>query len=158
MTACTDQISTNFMKTILSAVAVALLLGGISMEIYARLLTDNRLGLLALFTLASVVTALVTLRVDRRTGVSEDHVMSEPAERRAVAVVDGDREVGTVKWFNRTKGFGFIVRDDGDEIFVHYRSIQNDDDRRPSLKDGQTVEFVAVERDKGWQAEDVTVA
>ena len=64
-----------------------------------------------------------------------------------------DRETGTVKWFNRTKGFGFIIRESGDEIFVHYRSIRGNG--RPSLRDGQRVEFTVVERAKGAQADDV---
>ncbi len=64
-----------------------------------------------------------------------------------------DREQGTVKWFNDAKGFGFIQRDGGEDIFVHFRAIQGDGYR--SLKDGEKVEFNVVEGDKGLQAEDV---
>ncbi|MCR9103976.1 MAG: cold shock domain-containing protein [Gammaproteobacteria bacterium] len=65
----------------------------------------------------------------------------------------GDREHGTVKWFNVSKGFGFITKEDGEEIFVHFRSIRGEG--RRSLRDGQQVSFVVVESDKGPQAEDV---
>ena len=63
---------------------------------------------------------------------------------------------GTVKWFNDSKGFGFITRDNGDDIFVHFRSIRGDGHR--VLRDGQRVEFVISEGEKGLQAEDVAVA
>ncbi len=69
--------------------------------------------------------------------------------------VDDGREIGTVKWFNVTKGFGFITRDQGDDIFVHFRSIRGKGHR--SLLEGQRVKFVVVESDKGLQAEDVSV-
>ena len=69
---------------------------------------------------------------------------------------DSDRETGTVKWFNVTKGFGFITRDQGDDVFVHYRAIRGDGHR--TLTEGQRVEFVVVEKDKGLQAEDVIAA
>ncbi|MGP9518733.1 MULTISPECIES: cold-shock protein [unclassified Psychrobacter] len=63
------------------------------------------------------------------------------------------REQGIVKWFNDAKGFGFIQRDSGEDIFVHFRAIQGDGYR--SLKDGEKVEFSVVEGDKGLQAEEV---
>ena len=67
--------------------------------------------------------------------------------------VEGEREDGTGKWFNVTKGFGFIVRENGEEIFVHFRSIQGEG--RRGLRDGQAVRFVVAQTDKGPQAEDV---
>ena len=53
------------------------------------------------------------------------------------------REQGIVKWFNDSKGFGFIQRNSGEDIFVHFRAIQGDGYR--SLQDGQKVEFIVVE-------------
>ncbi len=64
-----------------------------------------------------------------------------------------DREQGIVKWFNDSKGFGFIQRNSGEDIFVHFRAIQGDGYR--SLKDGEKVEFTVVEGQKGLQAEEV---
>lgn len=64
-----------------------------------------------------------------------------------------ERETGTVKWFNNAKGFGFIERQDGEDVFVHYNQIRGDGYR--SLNDGQTVEFTVTKTDKGFQAEDV---
>ena len=62
-------------------------------------------------------------------------------------------ETGTVKWFNMKKGYGFITRDQGDDVFVHFRNI-NGEGRR-GIKDGQRVQFVVVDGDKGLQAENV---
>lgn len=67
-----------------------------------------------------------------------------------------DRETGTVKWFNTSKGFGFISRDTGDDIFVHFRAIRGEGHR--VLVEGQRVEFSVMNRDKGLQAEDVIAA
>lgn len=67
-----------------------------------------------------------------------------------------DRETGTVKWFNTSKGFGFISRDSGEDIFVHFRAIRGEGHR--ILIEGQRVEFSVVQRDKGLQAEDVIAA
>ncbi len=64
-----------------------------------------------------------------------------------------DRSQGIVKWFNNAKGFGFITRDNGDDIFVHFRSIRGDGYR--TLTQGQTVEFELIEGPKGLHAEDV---
>lgn len=66
-----------------------------------------------------------------------------------------DRVKGKVKWFNGSKGFGFIERDEGDDVFVHYRAISGDGYR--TLEDGQDVEFEIVETPKGLQAENVSI-
>ena len=65
-----------------------------------------------------------------------------------------EREKGTVKWFNGRKGFGFIERESGSDIFVHFSSIK--DSGFKTLKDGQTVEFTVVSSEKGENAEEVT--
>nr|WP_300005533.1 cold-shock protein [Tissierella sp.] len=63
-------------------------------------------------------------------------------------------EKGTVKWFNGTKGFGFITGDNGEDLFVHYSAIQGDGFK--SLDEGDQVEFEATEGEKGPQATNVT--
>jgi len=64
-----------------------------------------------------------------------------------------ERENGTVKWFNRGKGYGFIVRENGPDVFVHYSSIRGDGFR--NLNEGDKVEFNVEAGNKGPQATDV---
>jgi len=65
-----------------------------------------------------------------------------------------EREQGTVKWFNDSKGFGFIEREEGEDVFVHFSSIRGDGFK--SLAEGQKVEFSVTQGDKGPQAQDVS--
>ena len=62
---------------------------------------------------------------------------------------------GTVKWFNEKKGFGFLSQEDGDDVFVHYSSIQSSGFK--NLDEGQSVEFDVQDGPKGLQAVDVRV-
>ena len=64
-----------------------------------------------------------------------------------------NRETGTVKWFNDAKGFGFISRESGEDVFVHFRAIQTDGFK--TLKENQKVSFIVVEGQKGLQADAV---
>ncbi|MCP3851845.1 MAG: cold shock domain-containing protein [Gammaproteobacteria bacterium] len=68
---------------------------------------------------------------------------------------DPNRESGTVKWFDSNKGYGFITRSMGEDIFVHFRSIKGNGYR--SLHEGQSVEFLVTKGSKGPQAEDIKV-
>lgn len=90
------------------------------------------------------LAALVGAAVLQLTG-------SLPARRKSSTSFSGDqgnRETGTVKWFNTlSKGFGFISRDSGDDIFVHFRAIRGEGHR--VLVEGQRVEFAVMQRDKG---------
>lgn len=102
----------------------------------------------ALFVIAAVAAALLPAAgASRRDGAAPRRNAESPFES------GGDREEGTVKWFNVSKGFGFITKDNGDEIFVHFRSIRGEG--RRGLSDGQRVSFVEAQTDKGPQAEDV---
>jgi CspA family cold shock protein len=62
---------------------------------------------------------------------------------------------GVVQWFNNAKGFGFLGREDGPDVFVHYSAIQKDGYR--GLKEGEKVTFSIIQGDKGPQADNVTV-
>jgi len=64
------------------------------------------------------------------------------------------KEQGTVKWFNASKGYGFIQRQTGEDVFVHFSAIQMDGYK--SLSEGQAVEFEVTKGPKGLQAENVT--
>lgn len=66
-----------------------------------------------------------------------------------------DRSNGTVKWFNNSKGYGFIEQETGEDVFVHFRAIRGDGFK--TLKDGQKVEFNLIDGQKGLQAEDVSI-
>jgi len=66
-----------------------------------------------------------------------------------------ERITGTVKWFNGTKGYGFISREGGEDVFVHFSAIQGEGYR--NLEEGQKVEFAIEKGPKGLQASNVTV-
>ncbi len=108
---------------------------------------NQRLLLLVAFFIATIATALIF-----GTKAAHSNLDAEQVPRKTFAGVAA-REHGTVKWFNVTKGFGFIVKEDGEEIFVHFRSIRGEG--RRGLRDGQSVNFIVAQSDKGPQAEDV---
>lgn len=109
-------------------------------------LTMNNLPLLALTLFVLVLVAVFWSRV-----------ASSPQSRVSTSRnSEAPRETGIVKWFNSSKGFGFITRDSGEDIFVHFRAIRGEGHR--VLRDGQRVEFAISEGDKGLQADDVSAA
>jgi len=87
------------------------------------------------------------LLVSRPPGVSNNKRESKGVSEMA------ERETGTVKWFNDAKGFGFISRQNGEDVFVHFRAIETQGFK--SLKEGQTVSFEVVQGQKGLQADKV---
>ena len=66
-----------------------------------------------------------------------------------------NKSQGTVKWFDNAKGYGFIINDDGEDVMVHYRSIQAEGYK--TLKEGQHVDFIQTKSEKGWMAAEVEV-
>lgn len=166
------------MRTFFILAASALLLAATTVELSSRLWPGSHVALLILATLVLIFQGYLALRITRSSPRTTSRTTSRPAAQPAgnssqpakparqarskpsrPAEPSGDRETGTVKWFNRTKGFGFIVRASGEEIFVHQRSIRatNGDDgrRRATLRDGEQVTFTVANREKGLQAEDV---
>lgn len=116
----------------------------LSVQEFSLTLSDFPIIALALFIIVLVSCLCVQLsstRTDSYFYADDDH---------------SAREAGSVKWFNANKGFGFITRDSGDDVFVHFRSIRGEGHR--VLHDGQRVEFEVSEGDKGLQADDVAVA
>ena len=155
------------MKVLVTAVSASLFFIGVATQIYDRLLPENSWYLLVSMSIAAVFATLITIRVNARLAGVRPSSRSPQASPRPgqsgrdqsqLIPSDAPREEGIVKWFNRTKGFGFIIREYGDEIFVHHRSVVARGGQRANLSDGQGVTFTAVERSKGWQAEDVDPA
>ncbi len=139
------------MKPFAFAAVVGAFIGVVAAQAGFWLFDGAGLGALGMTMLTGVAAALAGVRLARPAA------RVEAAERRAPSSPPAALERGTVKWFNRTKGYGFIARDTGGELFVHQRCIQTQGGRG-GLKEGDRVSFVAVSRSKGWQAEQVSLA
>jgi len=107
-------------------------------------------GLISLSLLFFIVSIASALAASNKGGKNSPINQPKPLNS------DNSRETGTVKWFNTNKGFGFITRENGDDVFVHFRSIRGQGHR--TLIEGQRVEFSITEGEKGLQAEDVASA
>jgi CspA family cold shock protein len=103
-----------------------------------------------------ITSAAVLLQLAAQVRPSLPQSAQRSTEQSSVTSSQESRETGTVKWFNTSKGFGFISRDSGEDIFVHFRAIRGEGHR--VLIEGQRVEFSVMQRDKGLQAEDVIAA
>ncbi|GGB88579.1 hypothetical protein GCM10011352_13240 [Marinobacterium zhoushanense] len=141
-----------FKSIVLSAIAAVAIPSVLSQVTGAEIqLNAVVLGVTFVIVLAATLIAAMgqsastPQRAASRSSVEDDEEESE----------NDDREEGTVKWFNVSKGFGFITRSNGDDVFVHFRNIRGRGHR--SLTEGQRVRFNVHQSDKGLQAEDVSI-
>ena len=112
--------------------------------------TTNDWGKLAILFLGVLVATLLGGSNNSVSDeIDDDDIVEDDDEDD-----DADYETGTVKWFNTKKGYGFITRENGEDLFVHFRNIKGRG--RRSLNDGESVTFVVIEGDKGLQADRVS--
>ncbi len=128
------------LRNSVSVLATALALALLATLIELSVKLPPALAYFSIALLAALVTLLFTGKPVRKA-------------RATTATVANGKETGSVKWFSASKGFGFITRDNGQDIFVHFRSINGNGQR--VLREGQRVEFEVTEGSKGLQAEDV---
>ena len=131
-------------KKILSAIIIGL----IGYEI-TKLFLDNGLAL------PTTTPEISLLLIFIATAFAATLIPFASASTPVAAPASG-REEGTVKWFNVRKGYGFITRDQGEDVFVHFRNIE--DKGRRGLKEGERVSFIVTMGDKGEQADQVKSA
>lgn len=158
------------MKPLLSAVVFAAIFAAVATQAYVLVFSGNHLVLHGLSFFAAFLTGLATVRfcravdaprkavpaVEQRRRPARGNKRSDARERAGSGAKRNSaakRENGTIKWFDAAKGYGFVIRESGEEIFVHHRSIRRGGGR--ALEDGQAVSFVAVKRSRGLQAEEV---
>lgn len=111
----------------------------------------NPIAYFAIALLAAMITLFLS---NTKAGLLRKRAKKQLAATHAsTAARPASKETGSVKWFSSSKGFGFITRENGEDIFVHFRSISGDGHR--ILREGQRVEFAVTEGSKGLQAEDV---
>jgi CspA family cold shock protein len=153
----------NFMS-LFGKLVISLLVAALAAAAVAAISSHGQfITLFAAFSAATIITSLLgsikapaaATTAAGSTASNASTAKSKPAKSKPASKksAGGKREEGDVKWFNVSKGFGFISRDSGEEIFVHFRSIRGEG--RRSLRDGQRVSFVVADSDKGLQAEEV---
>ena len=133
--------------TPIAKIIIALVIGAAAWGVHVAV---PGVPVVVLFLLAAVIPALLP---SAGATAAPAPAKKKDAPTASKPAAEGPREEGSVKWFNVSKGFGFITKDDGEEIFVHFRSIRGEG--RRSLRDGQRVSFVEAQSAKGPQAEDV---
>ncbi|GHC24489.1 cold-shock protein [Aidingimonas halophila] len=131
---------------LLIALFISLTGGELSQELFRSL----EVGGVAVVYLAVVVAVFLLLMI----ATLAVNILT-PKLATLAEVEDDDREIGEVKWFNVNKGYGFITRDSGDDVFVHFRAIRGRGHR--TLAEGQKVRYHVVQNERGLQADDVTV-
>ena len=143
----------SFIKILIISLIVSIIASIISIQAHAAaslsesfslLMTAGYAKLWAISFVSILIASILSTKISTSTST------------RSNVEISGDQERGTVKWFNAAKGFGFITRENGEDVFVHFRSIQGKGHR--SLGEGQAVIFSVTEGDKGLQAVDVSSA
>ena len=143
----------SFLRILIISLIVSTIASVISIQAHAATSISESFSLLMTSDYAklwaiSFVSILIASTLSAKTSTS--------TSASSYVEISGDQERGTVKWFNAAKGFGFITRENGEDVFVHFRSIQGKGHR--SLGEGQAVIFSVTEGDKGLQAVDVSSA
>jgi len=133
----------SFVITAIATAICTMMLDGAPVQFF-----DLRIAIafFASTTATAIIVGAITAQAQTNSGIVATNDFSPSSDT-------GQRDQGTVKWFNVSKGFGFIVKEDGEEIFVHFRSIRGEG--RRSLRDGEAVNFITTDSEKGPQAEDV---
>ena len=138
-------------KIIIASLIVAILLCALAFFIDIYTLFPQPL---AIFASAFLGGCLSCYWVCSAKGAADAPAPARQKKSSSKPASKGKKETGSVKWFSASKGFGFITRDNGEDIFVHFRSIMGNGHR--ILREGQRVEFAVSEGTKGLQAEGVT--
>ncbi|WP_272885300.1 cold-shock protein [Aliamphritea ceti] len=138
-----NQLIVSVVVSALATVGILAVIGGLSGE--GELPVMDMVLIFGIVVVSCVAAGAFSKPASGQMDMADDDYASE----------DDDRELGTVKWFNVSKGFGFITRENGDDVFVHFRNIRGRGHR--SLSEGQNVRFNVRESDKGLQAEDVSI-
>lgn len=135
-------------KALFLSVLIPLVLAGLASFINLAEILPQVVAYFIIGILAACLTVLLT------SGKSSGR--KKPRKRKQTNLLNGGKtETGNVKWFSTSKGFGFITRDNGEDIFVHFRSISGKGHR--ALREGQRVEFAISQGSKGLQAEEVNI-
>lgn len=142
--------NTAVIRVFAFSLAASAIATGLASQLFSQ---ENFPSFSSLYTLTALIFAstFITSLASTYTATTKQKNIVQKSSKK-----DKSRESGTVKWFNTSKGFGFITRDTGDDVFVHFRSIRGQGHR--TLFEGQRVEFNITEGDKGLQAEDVAIA
>jgi CspA family cold shock protein len=154
---CAPKLTPKIIMSIIKKIVISIVIGLIAYEITKLSLngsiqipdTTSEISLLLLFIATSLVSQFLG-------GGSESAGASAGTGTSASSYDSSEHEMGTVKWFNVRKGYGFITRDAGDDVFVHFRNIEGKG--RRAIEEGQRVSFVVTTGDKGLQADEVSPA
>ena len=145
----------SFIKTLITSFVISVIAAVINIktqagntagivESFSLIFSANYVKTWAIFFISAIIASFISVK------------LAAPSTKGSKAAIANGQERGTVKWFNAAKGFGFITRENGEDVFVHFRSIQGKGHR--SLGEGQAVIFSVTEGEKGLQAVDVTSA
>ena len=145
------MLTPKIIMPIIKKIAISMVIGLIAYAISELTLKD---GIQIPDTLQEISLLLLFLFI--ATSFASQLVGSGSSSESESSYSSSDRETGTVKWFNVRKGYGFITRDAGDDVFVHFRNIEGSGHR--AIEEGQRVSFVVTDGDKGLQADEVSPA